>query len=280
VKRGTRVEIIRTTARSSKGADTLEHHWDCYLCKVNGKLASIFLDRNLQSSAPDAKRSWLLWLRLNFNSPRPDGLSSREELDQLLAVEKPLRSEVESKCNAVYTGTITTDGGREFYWYAPSAEHFERAARAVMSVFKGYKFELGAKRDPSWTLYMEVLSPTPEQLQVMGNRSVLDSMREQGDALETSREVSHWIYFGSAEDRSRFEKEALRLGFQVNSQYELEERERTFAIVVVKENAMTQQGIDADVLALFRAALASDGEYDGWEAEVIRATDADTPSAV
>jgi hypothetical protein len=257
----------------------LSQDWDVYLCNVNSKLASIFVDLGIRAEIPDEKRPWLLWLWLSMKHPRPDGLSSTEEFDTLIKIEDALVAEMKARCDAVLSGRITTESRREFYFYAPSPDGFEAAAKSgvngSVSLFNRYKFTTGTKYDPAWAQYIDVLYPADEQRQDIENRRLLDRMRKQGDPLTAGRDVSHWAYFPKAEDRKQFETSVTELGFRVVSQSESPDPARAFGICIAKRNSMTQFDIDVTIRELSRFARAANGEYDGWECELMAAKQPD-----
>jgi len=51
----------------------MTENWKPYLCNVNGKIASIFVDLGLRESVPIGSKPWLLWTWVHFQSPRADG---------------------------------------------------------------------------------------------------------------------------------------------------------------------------------------------------------------
>src|SRR5262245_37851946 len=95
----------------------MEHNWNFYLCRVNDKLASIFLNLALGSKAPIRDKKWLLWVWVYLRSPRADGLTDGGEMKVLSQIEEQLTKHLASAYKAVLAGTITTDGRREFYFY-------------------------------------------------------------------------------------------------------------------------------------------------------------------
>jgi hypothetical protein len=102
----------------------MTEHWAAYLCNVNDKLASIFLDINLRNTSPDVGRPWLLWVWVYFKQPRPDGLSSSEELATLCVIEDKLNDEIKEDCQAMFAGRITTQEEQSFTTTAPSLTRF------------------------------------------------------------------------------------------------------------------------------------------------------------
>lgn len=182
----------------------MAENWGSYFCNVNDVLASIFLNLELRKTAPDRKKPTLLWIWVYMESPREDGLSSNEEFDTLRAIEDQLTSVMADRFEAVFCGRITTDGRREFYFYAVHSEHLEHTVEEKLTQFKGYQFDCGSKQDPNWTQYLDVLYPSEESRQNMENRRVLDVLEQKGDTLQRPRDVWHWIYFRTDADREQF----------------------------------------------------------------------------
>lgn len=157
----------------------MSDEWNSYICNVNDKLASIFVDIGIRPHVPDESKPWLLWVWVYFKKPRLDGLSSGEEFDILISLEDKLVASMQQSCDAILSGRITTDGRREFYFYAPKSEGFDRAVRASLGSFHGYKFDFNKQRDSGWTQYLNVLYPSEEQLELIGNRDLLDSLKRR-----------------------------------------------------------------------------------------------------
>jgi hypothetical protein len=155
-----------------------EHHavsdqWDFYFANVNEKLASLFVDLGIRETAPDTDNPWLLWAWVYFNHPREDGLSNSQEADALSQIEDSLMEAVSGVVNGFLTGRITTDGRREFYFYAPAYAGFTEAVARSMERFPEYKWDADTKHDPEWNQYLGLLYPTPRDWQRIRNRHVI-----------------------------------------------------------------------------------------------------------
>lgn len=133
-------------------------NWDSYFCDVNDVLASIFLDLELRKSAPDRKKPNLLWVWLYMKSPREDGLSSTDEFEMLRVIEDQLTKTMAQKFDAVFCGRITTDGRREYYYYAPHSQQLEHPVEHTLSQFDGYEFDCGWKEAPNWRVFRSSIS--------------------------------------------------------------------------------------------------------------------------
>jgi uncharacterized protein (TIGR01619 family) len=250
----------------------MTENWKSYFCNVNDKLASIALDLGLNEKVPIEGKPWLLWVWVYLQYPSPNGLSQQSEFATISSIEDELSKRLGLVCNAVEAGRITTDGRREIYFYGASAEGFEAAVRAVIDNFSGYKFDLGEQHEPDWNQYRSVLYPSDESMERIKNIDVLEVLENHGDTLEPVRDVHHWIYFKTSNDRKLFAEGALQLGYTVENQSEDLKQEFPYGIQITRDQSVTPDKIDDAVLQLFRLAKAFNGEYDGWEAQVITKT--------
>src|SRR5579859_1118094 len=167
----------------------MTNNWKPYLCNVNGKLASIFVDLGLRNSVPISSMPWLLWVWVFFKTPRPDGLSDSREAPALYKIEDALTPVVARDCNGILSGRITTEGRREFYFYGETKGKFRTAVMEVLNGFEGYKYDLGEQEDQSWSQYLNVLYPSLENLNRISNKDLLEKLVEKGDVLTVPREV-------------------------------------------------------------------------------------------
>lgn len=241
--------------------------WASYLCNVNDKLASIFLNLGLRPEAPIASKPSLLWIWVYFRRPRADGLSDDNEASTLYLIEDALVLQLGRECKAIPCGRITTQGRREFYFYAETTNGFEIAVQAALSGFLDYKFDLGEQDDGQWTQYLNVLYPSRLDMEKIKNRQLLDVLVKQGDTLTIAREVQHWAYFSSEEARALFRNQAAIAGFRIGNESQTE-GDNPFGITVLRTESIEQDVIDATVFELLRWCEQFGGDYDGWETQV------------
>jgi regulator of RNase E activity RraB len=247
----------------------MKENWKPYLCRVNDKLASVLIDLALRGVAPVLSKPWLLWTWVYFQSPRPDGLSDGGEAPRLFEIEDALTPRISSSCGAILSGRITTQGRREFYYYGETGEGFEEAVSAALAGFKGYRYDLGQQRDEAWDQYLTVLYPSPEDLQRILNRDLLDVLVGKGDILTVPREVRHWIYFSSDAARALCLQEAAKAGFKISSPELPAKGDLPFGASVSRTQSVEQNVIDTTVIELLQLTQRFDGEYDGWETPIV-----------
>jgi uncharacterized protein (TIGR01619 family) len=246
----------------------MTNNWKPYFCNVNGKLASILVDLGLRDSVPIASKSWLLWVWVYFQSPRADGLSDGKEAPTLYKIEDALTPCLARVCEALLCGRITTEGRREFYFYGETKEGFRRAAEDALAGFEGYKSELGEREDSSWGQYLNVLYPSPEDLERIANMDLLDQLVKRGDVLTVPREVRHWMSFRSEQSRALFREGAARGGYGILGETD-SSGEFPFRISISRTQSIEQKLIDQTVLELLRLCHNFNGDYEGWETRVV-----------
>jgi len=243
-------------------------NWKPYLCNVNGKLASVLVNLGLRDSVPIASKSWLLWVWVYFQSPRADGLSEGKEAPTLYKIEDALTSCLSRACQAVLCGRITTEGRREFYIYGETKDGFRKAAREALARFTGYKFDVGEQEDQSWGQYLNVLYPSPEDLERIANVDLLDELVKKGDVLTVPREVQHWMSFRSEQSRALFREAAAGSGYGIVAEAD-SDGEFRFGISVTRTQSIEQNLIDQTVIELLRLCHNFHGDYEGWETPVV-----------
>jgi uncharacterized protein (TIGR01619 family) len=243
-------------------------NWKPYLCNVNGKLASVFVNLGLRDSVPIASKSWLLWVWVYFQSPRADGLSDGKEAPTLYKIEDALTLCLSRACQALLCGRITTEGRREFYFYGETKDGFREAVRGALAAFERYKFDLGGQEDPSWGQYLKVLYPSPEDLERIANMDLLDQLVKRGDVLAVPREVKHWMSFPSEQSRALFREAAVLGGYGILGEKN-SNGEFPFGISVTRTQSIEQKLIDRTVIELLRLCRNFNGDYEGWETPVV-----------
>jgi hypothetical protein len=250
----------------------LSDEWDFYFARVNDAVASIFVDLGLKADAPNEKRPWLLWVWVEMQSPRPDGLSSGEEAPKLYEIEESLNSMIPPVCGAQLVGRITGSNRREYYFYGEEPGELDAAVERAMKPFESYGFQTGSALQPEWEQYLGLLYPSASNLQRMTNRRTLDALAEQGDVHEQPRKVDHWLEFPSPQSRAAARSTLEAIEFAVVGEYEAEEPEAALphSLVVSRVDSVDTHSINGITLELARLAGEHGGSYDGWECPVTK----------
>jgi hypothetical protein len=190
----------------------MPEQWDFYMMRVDNKPASVFGNFGLAGEAPKQDKPWLLLVFVQLKFPNDDGLTTKEEADDLWKLEDALVSAVQQQLDAEFVGRITTDSRRDFFFYAPREQSLDVVVAGALAPL-GYSFDSDARRDPDWRFYFDTLYPSPVDWNVILNRRVIKNLIDNGDDLSQPRRVHHYVFFTSPDDRSRFIAAAARRGF-------------------------------------------------------------------
>lgn len=245
--------------------------WDFYLCRLNGKPASIYLDMGLKKTAPEAKRHALLVVRILLRFPDPgNGMATDEEYDALLAIEDQLTQALKEDFGAVYVGRITTDSRREFFFYSAGARDVGSYARAALSGFPDYRVEAWGQADAAWSQYLDVLYPRGASLRWITNKSAIEALEARGDTIERARPITHFSYFPSASQRAAFTGSIENAGFTVSRLTETGRAAdaRPYGVVYQQAQSATLAVLSETTGLLTQLAEKNGGEYDRWECEL------------
>ena len=250
-------------------------HWDFYFTRVDDQPASIYLDLGVAAQAPRAAYPELGYVRIPMLQPREDGLSSNEEFAALGALEDHLGQALCADDRACFVGRNTSAGCRDFFFYVQPGADWPLAVSRAMAQ-QDYDYEAGSNPDPQWQSYFGFLYPDDEALQAMRNRGVLHALEEAGDALVAPRPIRHWAYFPHPSDRDRYVDQARTLGFTVVTVDEGDATTgRASCLALMERQDVPGHGtINMVCMPLFHMARQCNGDYDGWECQVVGSEDA------
>jgi uncharacterized protein (TIGR01619 family) len=244
----------------------MSDNWDFYQCLVDGAPASIFVDLGIAREAPRTTHGHLAYVRLQMRSPRLDGLSSAEEFQDLGALEDAMVPYLMKAANSIFVGRNTSNGNRDFYFFAADGEQFQKAAQDVFLRFPDYKMETGSRPDAAWSAYFNFLFPPERELQMIGNRRVCENLKKHGDALVDARNIDHRVYLPTEEAAKRFSHALGAENFSlINS-----ERNEDGRWFVDFQRVDKQSEIDVIVSGLLEQCSELGGSYDGWGCTVIK----------
>ena len=237
--------------------------WDFYPLLVDSEPASIYLDLGLARYAPIESQPHLAYVRVQMLRPRPDGLSSAEEFEDLSALEDSLSEVFAGSRSTTYAGPNTSGGNRDFYFYTSDLEAFARSVQTAMVHQSDYRFEIGDRLDRIWNTYFDFLYPSPDDLQRILNRRVVNNLATHGDNASEPRPIDHLAYLPDATAAASLRDHLHKHGFSVD-----EPRIDGGTVAVSFNRTDAPEDIDDVVIPIARRIQQLGGEYDGWGCEV------------
>ena len=243
----------------------MPENWDIYRCLVDDHPTAIYVDLGVGDKAPQSKRPCLLRVIYRLQTPNAEGLSDAAEAETLFEIEDVLFTAVSRQLRARYVGRITTQGGREHFYYAVSAAEFEPALDQVQAQFPDYNFEQTAQADPDWEVYFDLLYPTDLDLQTINTRRQVEALIRDGVDVLQARDVDHWLYFPSTTARQRFIDQVSGTGF-LWKEFLDEDPAAEFphGLVLARRDQVDLTYIEGLVTDLFLRAQNCGGVYSGW----------------
>ena len=237
--------------------------WDFYPCTIDGRPAAIRVDLGQARHAPREELPTLLFVSVPLRDPDERGFVRREEFDAVTALEGALRKSLAAG-GARHVGCVTTDGARDFFFYAGGGRDWEMAVAESLTAFPDYAYSLQIRDDPEWRSYLEFLYPTRDDMNLIMNNRVLRQLAEQGDVAELPRPIDYFLYFPTREAAEAAARAAVAEGFSL-AENGLAERDGSPPVWQVRLSRIDAPSEIDDITArLLELADEGDGEFDGW----------------
>jgi regulator of RNase E activity RraB len=244
-----------------------EDRWECYLFQTKDGPVSNFVNLDADKRQDGLPIRYLVKIRIN--EPREHGFPTKDEDTVLWELEDVLEKCVHSGKHGYYVGRSTHAGQRTFCYYMRNESTLkETDIENAIARFAQYVPQCTRKYDDKWEYYHDYLYPSPEEMQCIQNRMVVDSLVKNGDSLESPRETDHWIYFSDPSQRNRYRDETVALGFKTREERRLDDGR--YCLQIHRVDKVDYRSINNVVLTLFRLAEKYNGEYDGWETFVVK----------
>jgi len=242
--------------------------WVFYFSNVDDKYSSISIDLGLINIAPIQTQLYIVYVSIKMNNPRKDGLSSNDEAKILWEIEDKINANFKNQnLDITSVGRLTSNGFRDFYFFASNKIIVEKIISESMISFSDYQFDVGSKEDKEWKSYFEFLYPLPRQMQSIQNFKVVENIERGGDDLLKEREVFHWIYFKDSKKLDQFEEYSLGQGFKTLNKGN-SEGEYRYVIQISRIDKVGYNDVDEYIISLWDKAKELEGEYDGWETSI------------
>ncbi|TYP72038.1 DUF695 domain-containing protein [Paenibacillus methanolicus] len=211
----------------------MSDNWDTYFTYLEDKPASFLLDLEPWSDGANEELDRLYRLRVILKEPTDNGLTNQDEASLLNGIEDSIHDSLDE--GYLFVGRLTTNGRRDFFYYA-NAEDGSEIERLAVRFLEGYRFDLERlEEDKPRSFYYESIYPNKANRHRMTNRHIVDKLKQLGDQLAKPRDVNHWLYFNSAASRNQFKARVQQDGFQIVDQ---NDRENKYALKIARAEVM------------------------------------------
>lgn len=248
--------------KSEKTID-IKNDWASYFCRVEDKPGSIRLNLALNEIAPIEKYKYRIWFSIKLLKPDENGFTTREEFPTICDIEDDISNALE-KVGVILVGALKTNGTFDLYFYSKNIEGFEKIINSVMKNYSDYNYATDSKTDNEWNDYFNFLYPGEYEYQTILNQRVLMNLDKEGDNSESEREIDHWLYFKTEDDRNNYIPKIEKIGYKVISKNNLEEGQYLYQLNISKVSDAYSNTINDSVWELITLSKEDNGVYDGW----------------
>jgi uncharacterized protein (TIGR01619 family) len=250
----------------------MSDNWNFYLDVVDDHLASIVVDLDVTEEVNIRKYKWLFSVKINIQNPTEIGNPGEQEDEQICEWEYDLMEKLNQE-DIIQVGRVTTNGTREFFYYAKKEKHVKIIDQHALAVFdkNGYETEISSiEEEEPWSFYSEFLYPDEYQFQQMSNRELVELLENENDDLEEPRKIEHWIEFETLDDLKAFEQDIQNEGFTTERFEQQKNEDGTYSITISRKDGVDYHLIDSVTDTIIATAQQHNGQYDGWESPVIQ----------
>lgn len=264
---------------SPSEAETSENdeNWVTFLTSISEEdVGSIIVDLGLETRAPDPERSILVTISIELLEKTENSLPTAAERETIDLIELALCKDLVERHDAVSPGHLFAFNRLDIFFYVETLTAIDQSVSFRMTDFPSYNFTVKDSIEEDWETYLNLLYPTPIQMQSISNQQVIANLLSHGDSLQIERPVEHWIYFGTNDARDKFITAISKMGFEILNQSFDEETEEPFGLHISRIDRVDPESADEYTLELWQIAHDCGGLYDGWETSIINNDESDS----
>jgi hypothetical protein len=248
-------------------AQGYESDWDAYLMQVEGKPVSVVVDLGLRRAAPMADKPFATLIRTKLLHPQSNGLPGAGETARLDSLEERLVEKLEKDRGYVYAGRYTHRGIRTFHFFTGDTTAQASALHAAFADFPEFAWLARSVADSAWSNYLDALYPPPRELELIGDRRLVDRLQKQGDPLTRPRPVEHFLGFPSKTSRMEFLRQPGMEAFTIVEMPEADSsrKDMPYLLHLRRVDIPDLPFLERVVRPLRDKASRMRGRYEGWE---------------
>jgi hypothetical protein len=246
-------------------------NWEVYLAQYEKGPGSTVLNMDIKNIAPNKNLPFLFSAGVNFTNCTTDGLPASAEFSNLNRISDSITALVNRLVKNTIVGTFTYQCQRRDYFYVPDTSDLrQQVTNLIIKRFPGYTPAFNIKLDNEWEAYLTFLYPSETIMEYIKNEKVVAQLLKAGDKLEKPRQVDHWLYFKTNVDRNCFIEYANREHYKVETKETMPNGAYLFKLHISRTDNVDLASISKITLELEHEAKKCNGDYDGWETEVVK----------
>jgi len=263
--------LISCTTQSQQKQPVENGKWDVYMAMYEKGAGSTTLNMDLVNHAPQSELPFILVTGATFTNCTNEGFPQKDEFNKLYELSDNVLATVSKLTKNKHAGTFTYQCERLDYIYISDTTNVRSELMELYKTkYSNYKYYINIKSDKNWDAYLKFLYPNDETLEYMQNQKVIEQLRAGGDNLLKPRQVDHWLYFSTENDRGLFEKSIVNNGFKIENKAEVEDSDKPYQLQISRSDKVDPESINAITLDLKRKASQVNGDYDGWETFIVK----------
>lgn len=243
----------------------MSDHWDVYLTKIEYNNIFVRLDMGIKNNVPVRNANKLVIVKVQTKSL----FSTKLNFKILSEIEDTFDRRLTKK--DFFIGVTTDSECRSFYFYTMQETILKNSIESILSRNKKLKYNILIQEDPDWNIYLDRLYPNIFEQRWMLDRNVVERLKTNNDDLQIPREVSHWIYFRNINSRESFKSKMNKsLYTSIEEQKVQENSDFSYQLIVSHITTVQLESINQHTTCLFQLAQEFEGNYDGWETQVMK----------
>ncbi|WP_156306727.1 DUF695 domain-containing protein [Sphingobacterium endophyticum] len=245
-----------------------EENWQVYTSSINNQIASIIVDLNVADLAPISNLTEVFYLIIPFDFPSAEGLPTMESYKHINEVEDKIADlKFRYAPQLLHVATISMSSERLQMFYCHKIGDAKDFLIQIDKTFlEELTFQVDHREDKKWDDYFTLAYPTAFQMEMIKNRSNLRALVDAGDRLSKERLIYHNLNFEKEEDLNEFLDYARQEQFSLTSKVLSQEKWR---ICISRLDFLSYESIDSLCLPIWEKAQVYNGNYDGWETDLI-----------
>lgn len=245
--------------------------WDIYMAQYEKGVGSTLINMSAKKFAPEKKFPYVLVTGVIFADCTADGMPSKNEFSHLYAISDSVKAKIDKTNENIAVAAFTYQCERLDYYYLKDTAGLRQSLAGLYSNrFKQYQPYINIKEDKSWDAYLNFLYPNDETLEFMKNQKILKGLEDAGDKLDKARQVDHWIYFKTEDDRTCFINYVTKNNFRIEAKDKTKDISHPYKLQISRTDNVDIAAISGITLDLRKQAQKCKGDYDGWETFVVK----------